>query len=137
MKRFFAFMIAAVALSSCVKVGDTFLRFDGPSEVSAEEQELTYVPKHQVEMSLLDARWEVYDTPPDQVPSSGVNEPTDSDRISGEWFAVYLKDGNVVVELDKNEGYRRKLIIEISETFSKTGITEICIQQEGKNYGEE
>lgn len=88
-------------------------------------------------MSLLDARWEVYDTPPDQVPSSGVNEPTDSDRISGEWFAVYLKDGNVVVELDKNEGYRRKLIIEISETFSKTGITEICIQQEGKNYGEE
>ena len=98
---------------------------------------MTYVPKHQVEMSLLDARWEVYDTPPDQVPSSGVNEPTDSDRISGEWFAVYLKDGNVIVELDKNEGYRRKLIIEISETFSETGITEICIQQEGKVYGEE
>ncbi|MBR5594229.1 MAG: hypothetical protein IKW46_09185 [Bacteroidaceae bacterium] len=137
MKRFFAFVIAAIALSSCVKVGDTFLRFDGPSGVSAEEQELTYVPKHQVEMSLLDARWEVYDTPPDQVPSSGVNEPTDSDRISGEWFTVYLKDGNVLVELDKNEGYRRKLIIEISETFSKTGITEICIQQEGKVYGEE
>lgn len=137
MKRFFAFVIAAIALSSCVKVGDTFLRFDGPSKVSAEEQELTYVPKHQVEMSLLDVRWEVYDTPPDQVPSSGVNEPTDSDRISGEWFTVYLKDGNVVVELDKNEGYRRKLIIEISETFSKTGITEICIQQEGKVYGEE
>ena len=136
MKRFFAFIVAAIALSSCVKVGDTFLRFDDPSEVSAEEQELTYTPKHQVEMSLLDARWEVYDTPPDQVPSSGVNEPTDSDRISGEWFAVYLKDGNVVVELDKNEGYRRKLIIEISETFSETGITEICIQQEGKNYGE-
>ena len=137
MKRIFAFIVAAVALSSCVKVGDTYLRYDGPKEVSAEEQELTYVPKHQVEMSLLDARWEVYDTPPDQVPSSGVNEPTDSDRISGEWFTVYLKDGNVVVELDKNEGYRRKLIIEISETFSKTGITEICIQQEGKNYGEE
>ena len=137
MKRIFAFIVAAVALSSCVKVGDTYLRYDGPKEVSAEEQELTYVPKHQVEMSLLDARWVVYDTPPDQVPSSGVNEPTDSDRISGEWFAVYLKDGNVVVELDKNEGYRRKLIIEISETFSKTGITEICIQQEGKNYGEE
>ena len=137
MKRFFAFIVAAMALSSCVKVGDTFLRFDGPSEVSAEEQELTYVPKQQVEMSLLDARWEVYDTPPDQVPSSGVNEPTDSDRISGEWFVVYLKDGNVVVELDKNEGYRRKLLIEISETFSQTGITEICIQQEGKNYGEE
>ena len=137
MKRIFAFIVAAMALSSCVKVGDTFLRFDGPSEVSAEEQELTYVPKHQVEISLLDARWEVYDTPPDQVPSSGVNEPTDSDRISGEWFTVYWKDGNVVGELDKNEGYRRKLNIEFSETFSKTGITEICIQQEGKNYGEE
>lgn len=131
MKRFFAFVIAAVALSSCIRVGDTFLRFDGPSEVSAEEQELTYVPKYQVEMSLLDARWEVYDTPPDQVPSSGVNEPDDSGVISGEWFTVYLKDGNVVVELDKNEGYRRKLIIEISETFTDTGISEICVQQEG------
>lgn len=123
-------------MSSCIKVGDTYLRFDGPSKVSAEEQVLTYIPKHQVEMSLQDVRWEIYDTPPDQVPSSGVNEPTDSDKISGEWFTVCLKDGNVVVELDKNEGYRRKLIIEISETFTKIGTTEICIQQEGKAYEE-
>ena len=130
MKRFFAFIAAAIALSSCIKVGDTYLRFDGPSKVSAEEQVLTYIPKHQVEMSLQDVRWEIYDAPPDQVPSSGVNEPTDSDKISGEWFTVCLKDGNVVVELDKNEGYRRKLLIEISETFTKIGTTEICIQQE-------
>ncbi|MBE6243798.1 MAG: hypothetical protein E7114_10390 [Bacteroidales bacterium] len=136
MKRFFAFIAAAIALSSCIKVGDTYLRFDGPSKVSAEEQVLTYIPKHQVEMSLQDVRWEIYDTPPDQVPSSGVNEPTDSDKISGEWFTVCLKDGNVVVELDKNEGYRRNLIIEISETFTKIGTTEICIQQEGKAYEE-
>ncbi|MBO5074306.1 MAG: hypothetical protein IKA34_04270 [Bacteroidales bacterium] len=136
MKRFFAFIAAAIALSSCIKVGDTYLRFDGPSKVSAEEQVLTYIPKHQVEMSLQDVRWEIYDTPPDQVPSSGVNEPTDSDKISGEWFTVCLKDGNVVVELDKNEGYRRKLLIEISETFTKIGTTEICIQQEGKAYEE-
>ena len=136
MKRFFAFIVAAIALSSCIKVGDTYLRFDGPSKVSAEEQVLTYIPKHQVEMSLQDVRWEIYDTPPDQVPSSGVNEPTDSDKISGEWFTVCLKDGNVVVELDKNEGYRRNLIIEISETFTKIGTTEICIQQEGKAYEE-
>lgn len=136
MKSFFAFIAAAIALSSCIKVGDTYLRFDGPSKVSAEEQVLTYIPKHQVEMSLQDVRWEIYDTPPDQVPSSGVNEPTDSDKISGEWFTVCLKDGNVVVELDKNEGYRRNLIIEISETFTKIGTTEICIQQEGKAYEE-
>lgn len=136
MKRFFAFIAAAIALSSCIKVGDTYLHFDGPSKVSAEEQVLTYIPKHQVEMSLQDVRWEIYDTPPDQVPSSGVNEPTDSDKISGEWFTVCLKDGNVVVELDKNEGYRRNLIIEISETFTKIGTTEICIQQEGKAYEE-
>lgn len=136
MKRFFAFIAAAIALSSCIKVGDTYLRFDGPSKVSAEEQVLTYIPQHQVEMSLQDVRWEIYDTPPDQVPSSGVNEPTDSDKISGEWFTVCLKDGNVVVELDKNEGYRRKLLIEISETFTKIGTTEICIQQEGKAYEE-
>lgn len=136
MKRFFAFIAAAIALSSCIKVGDTYLRFDGPSKVSAEEQVLTYIPKHQVEMALQDVRWEIYDTPPDQVPSSGVNEPTDSDKISGEWFTVCLKDGNVVVELDKNEGYRRKLLIEISETFTKIGTTEICIQQEGKAYEE-
>ena len=136
MKRFFAFIAAAIALSSCIKVGDTYLRFDGPSKVSAEEQVLTYIPKHQVEMSLQDVRWEIYDTPPDQVPSSGVNEPTDSDKISGEWLTVCLKDGNVVVELDKNEGYRRKLLIEISETFTKIGTTEICIQQEGKAYEE-
>ena len=136
MKRFFAFIAAAIALSSCIKVGDTYLRFDGPSKVSAEEQVLTYIPKHQVEMSLQDVRWEIYDTPPDQVPSSGVNEPTDSDKISGEWFTVCLKDGNVVVELDKNEGYRRKLLIEISETFTKIGTTEICIQQQGKAYEE-
>ena len=136
MKRFFAFIAAAIALSSCIKVGDTYLRFDGPSKVSAEEQVLTYIPKHQVEMSLQDVRWEIYDTPPDQIPSSGVNESTDSDKISGEWFTVCLKDGNVVVELDKNEGYRRKLLIEISETFTKIGTTEICIQQEGKAYEE-
>ena len=136
MKRFFAFIAAAIALSSCIKVGDTYLRFDGPSKVSAEEQVLTYIPKHQVEMSLQDVRWEIYDTPPDQVPSSGVNEPTDSDKISGEWFTVCLKDGNVVVEKKKNEGYRRKLLIEISETFTKIGTTEICIQQEGKAYEE-
>lgn len=136
MKRFFAFIAAAIALISCIKVGDTYLRFDGPSKVSAEEQVLTYIPKHQVEMSLQDVRWEIYDTPPDQVPSSGVNEPTDSDKISGEWFTICLKDGNVVVELDKNEGYRRKLLIEISETFTKIGTTEICIQQEGKAYEE-
>ena len=136
MKRFFAFIAAAIALSSCIKVGDTYLRFDGPSKVSAEEQVLTYIPKHQVEMSLQDVRWEIYDTPPDQIPSSGVNESTDSDKISGEWFTVCLKDGNVVVELDKNEGYRRNLIIEISETFTKIGTTEICIQQEGKAYEE-
>ena len=52
MKRIFAFIVAAIALSSCVKVGDTFLRFDGPSEVSAEEQELTYVPSKSAEMSF-------------------------------------------------------------------------------------
>jgi hypothetical protein len=48
----------------------------------------------------------------------------------------YLKALTPFRQLDKNEGYRRKLIIEISETFTKIGTTEICVQQEGKAYEE-
>lgn len=136
MKRFFAFMIAAVALSSCVKVGDTFLRFDGPSEVSAEEQELTYVPSKQVDMSFEVAHWTVFDVPSDQVPTEGNVEPAGAQEIIGDWFKVYFKDGNVMVDLDANEGYKRQLTVHILDSVSDGGSSQIDVFQEGKEYGE-
>ena len=136
MKRFFAFMIAAIALSSCVKVGDTFLRFDGPSEVSAEEQELTYVPSKQAEMAFELVSWTFYDAPSDQVPTEGTLEATNSKEITGDWFKVYFKDGNVIVELDANEGYKRQLTVHILDSVSDGGSSQIDVCQEGKEYGE-
>jgi hypothetical protein len=137
MKRFFAFVIAAIALSSCVKVGDTFLRFDGPSEVSAEEQELTYVPSKQAEMAFELVSWTFFDAPSDQVPTEGTLEATNSKEITGDWFKVYFKDGNVMVELDANEGYKRQLTVHILDSVSDGGNSQINVCQEGKVYGEE
>ena len=137
MKRIFAFIVAAIALSSCVKVGDTFLRFDGPSEVSAEEQELTYVPSKSAEMSFEVAHWTVFDAPSDQVPTEGNVEPTSAQEITGDWFKVYFKDGNVMVELDANEGYKRQLTVHILDSVSDGGSSQIDVCQEGKVYGEE
>ena len=137
MKRFFAFVIAAIALSSCVKVGDTFLRFDGPSEVSAEEQELTYVPSKQAEMAFELVTWTFFDAPSDQVPTEGTLEATNSKEITGDWFKVYFKDGNVMVELDANEGYKRQLTVHILDSVSDGGNSQINVCQEGKVYGEE
>lgn len=137
MKRIFAFIVAAMALSSCVKVGDTFLRFDGPSEVSAEEQELTYVPSKQAEMAFEVAHWTVFDAPSDQVPTEGNVEPTSAQEITGDWFKVYFKDGNVMVELDANEGYKRQLTVHILDSVSDGGNSQINVCQEGKVYGEE
>ena len=137
MKRFFAFMIAAIALSSCVKVGDTFLRFDGPSEVSAEEQELTYTPSKSAEMSFELVSWTFFDAPSDQVPTEGTLEATNSKEITGDWFKVYFKDGNVMVELDANNGYKRELIVYISDSVSTSGSSQFSVTQDGKVYGEE
>ena len=137
MKRIFAFIVAAMALSSCVKVGDTFLRFDGPSEVSAEEQELTYVPSKQAEMAFELVSWTFFDAPSDQVPTEGTLEATNSKEITGDWFKVYFKDGNVMVELDANEGYKRQLTVHILDSVSDGGNSQINVCQEGKVYGEE
>ena len=137
MKRIFAFIVAAMALSSCVKVGDTFLRFDGPKEVNAEEQELTYVPSKQAEMAFEVAHWTVFDAPSDQVPTEGNVEPTSAQEITGDWFKVYFKDGNVIVELDANEGYKRQLTVHILDSVSDGGSSQIDVFQEGKVYGEE
>lgn len=136
MKRIFAFIVAAMALSSCVKVGDTFLRFDGPSEVSAEEQELTYVPSKQAEMAFELVSWTFFDAPSDQVPTEGTLEATNSKEITGDWFKVYFKDGNVMVELDANEGYKRQLTVHILDSVSDGGSSQIDVCQEGKEYGE-
>lgn len=136
MKRIFAFIVAAMALSSCVKVGDTFLRFDGPSEVSAEEQELTYVPSKQAEMAFELVSWTFFDAPSDQVPTEGTLEATNSKEITGDWFKVYFKDGNVMVELDANEGYKRQLTVHILDSVSDGGSSQIDVFQEGKEYGE-
>ena len=84
MKRFFAFIVAAIVLSSCIKVGDTYLRYDGPKEVSAEEQELTYVPSRQAEMSFEVAHWTVFDAPSDQLPTEGNVEPASAQEITGD-----------------------------------------------------
>lgn len=132
MKRIFAFIVAAIALSSCVKVGDTFLRFDGPSEVSAEEQELTYVPSKQAEMAFELVSWTFFDAPSDQVPTEGTLEATNSKEITGDWFKVYFKEGNVMVELDANEGYKRQLTVHILDSVSDGGSSQIDIWQEGK-----
>ena len=137
MKRIFAFIVAAMALSSCVKVGDTFLRFDGPSEVSADEQELTYVPSKQADMSFEVAHWTVFDVPSDQVPTEGNVEPAGAQEIIGDWFKVYFKDGNVMVELDANEGYKRQLTVYISDSVSTSGSSQFSVTQDGKVYGEE
>ena len=137
MKRFFAFIVAAIALSSCVKVGDTYLRYDGPKEVSAEEQELTYVPSKQAEMAFEVAHWTVFDAPSDQVPTEGNVEPTSAQEITGDWFKVYFKDGNVMVELDANNGYKRELIVYISDSVSTSGSSQFSVTQDGKVYGEE
>ena len=137
MKRIFAFIVAAMALSSCVKVGDTFLRFDGPSEVSAEEQELTYVPSKQAEMAFELVTWTFFDAPSDQVPTEGTLEATNSKEITGDWFKVYFKDGNVMVELDANEGYKRQLTVHILDSVSDGGNSQINVCQEGEVYGEE
>lgn len=137
MKRFFAFIVAAIVLSSCIKVGNTYLRYDGPKEVSAEEQELTYVPSRQAEMSFEVAHWTVFDAPSDQLPTEGNVEPASAQEITGDWFKVYFKDGNVIVELDANEGYKRQLTVHILDSFSDGGSSQINICQEGKVYGEE
>ena len=137
MKRIFAFMIAAIALSSCVKVGDTYLRYDGPKEVSAEEQELTYVPSKQAEMTFEVAHWTVFDAPSDQLPTEGNVEPAGAQEIIGDWFKVYFKDGNVMVELDANEGYKRQLTVHILDSVSDGGSSQFSVTQDGKVYGEE
>jgi hypothetical protein len=137
MKRIFAFIVAAMALSSCVKVGDTFLRFDGPKEVSAEEQELTYVPSKQAEMAFEVAHWTVFDAPSDQLPTEGNVEPAGAQEIIGDWFKVYFKDGNVIVELDANEGYKRELTVYIFDSVSTSGTSQFSVAQDGKVYGEE
>lgn len=136
MKRIFAFIVAAMALSSCVKVGDTFLRFDGPKEVSAEEQELTYVPSKQAEMAFELVSWAIYDAPSDQVPTEGTLEATDSKEVAGDWFKVYFKDGNVMVELNANEGYKRELTVYISDSVSTSGSSQFSVTQDGKVYGD-
>ena len=136
MKRFFAFIVAAIALSSCVKVGDTYLRYDGPKEVSAEEQELTYTPSKAAEMSLDLVSWAIYDAPSDQVPTEGTLEATNSNEITGDWFKVYFKDGNVMVELDANNGYKRELIVYISDSVSTSGSSQFSVTQDGKVYGD-
>ena len=137
MKRIFAFIVAAIALSSCVKVGDTYLRYDGPKEVSAEEQELTYAPSKSAEMSLDLVSWAIYDAPSDQVPTEGTMEATDRTEITGDWFKVYFKDGNVMVELNANEGYKRELTVYISDSVSTSGSSQFSVTQDGKVYGEE
>ncbi len=137
MKRFFAFIVAAIVLSSCIKVGDTYLRYDGPKEVSAEEQELTYVPSRQAEMSFEVAHWTVFDAPSDQLPTEGNVEPASAQEITGDWFKVYFKDGNVIVELDANEGYKRQLTVHILDSVSDGGSSQFSVTQEGKVYGEE
>ena len=137
MKRIFAFIVAAIALSSCVKVGDTYLRYDGPKEVSAEEQELTYVPSKQAEMAFEVAHWTVFDAPSDQVPTEGNVEPTSAQEITGDWFKVYFKDGNVMVELDANEGYKRQLTVHILDSISDGGNSQSNVCQAGKVCGEE
>ena len=137
MKRFFAFIVAAIVLSSCIKVGDTYLRYDGPKEVSAEEQELTYVPSRQAEMSFEVAHWTVFDAPSDQLPTEGNVEPDSAQEITGDWFKVYFKDGNVIVELDANEGYKRQLTVHILDSVSDGGSSQFSVTQEGKVYGEE
>ena len=136
MKRFFAFIVAAIALSSCVKVGDTYLRYDGPKEVSAEEQELTYVPSKQADMSFEVAHWTVFDAPSDQVPTEGNVESTGGQEITGDWFKVYFKDGNVMVELDANEGYKRQLTVHILDSVSDGGSSQFSVTQDGKVYGD-
>lgn len=137
MKRIFAFIVAAIVLSSCIKVGDTYLRFDGPKEVSAEEQVLTYVPSRQAEMSFEVAHWTVFDAPSDQLPTEGNVEPASAQEITGDWFKVYFKDGNVIVELDANEGYKRQLTVHILDSVSDGGSSQFSVTQEGKVYGEE
>ena len=137
MKRFFAFIVAAIVLSSCIKVGDTYLRYDGPKEVSAEEQELTYVPSRQAEMSFEVAHWTVFDAPSDQLPTEGNVEPASAQEITGDWFKVYFKDGNVIVELGANEGYKRQLTVHILDSVSDGGSSQFSVTQEGKVYGEE
>ena len=137
MKRFFAFIVAAIVLSSCIKVGDTYLRYDGPKEVSAEEQELTYVPSRLAEMSFEVAHWTVFDAPSDQLPTEGNVEPASAQEITGDWFKVYFKDGNVIVELDANEGYKRQLTVHILDSVSDGGSSQFSVTQEGKVYGEE
>ena len=137
MKRIFAFIVAAMALSSCVKVGDTYLRYDGPKEVSAEEQELTYVPSKQAEMTFEVAHWTVFDAPSDQLPTEGNVEPAGAQEIIGDWFKVYFKDGNVMVELDANEGYKRQLTVHILDSVSDGGSSQFSVTQDGKVYGEE
>lgn len=137
MKRIFAFIVAAIVLSSCVKVGDTYLRYDGPKEVSAEEQVLTYVPSRQAEMSFEVAHWTVFDAPSNQLPTEGNVEPASAQEITGDWFKVYFKDGNVIVELDANEGYKRQLTVHILDSVSDGGSSQFSVTQEGKVYGEE
>ena len=49
---------------------------------------------------------------------------------------MYFKDGNVVVELDANEGYKRQLTVHILDSVSDGGSSQIDVCQEGKEYGE-
>lgn len=83
--------------------------------------------------------WAIYDAPSNQVPTEGTLEATDRKEITGDWFKVYFKDGNVMVELNANEGYRRELTVYISDSvsISTSGSSQFSVTQDGKVYGEE
>ena len=88
-------------------------------------------------MSFEVAHWTVFDAPSDQLPTEGNVEPASAQEITGDWFKVYFKDGNVIVELDANEGYKRQLTVHILDSFSDGGSSQFSVTQEGKVYGEE
>jgi hypothetical protein len=48
-----------------------------------------------------------------------------------------IPSGNVMVELDANEGYKRQLTVHILDSVSDGGNSQINVCQEGKVYGEE
>ena len=93
--------------------------------------------KKQAEMTFELVSWTFFDAPSDQVPTEGTLEATNSKEITGDWFKVYFKDGNVMVELDANNGYKRELIEYISDSVSTSGSSQFSVTQDGKVYGEE
>lgn len=42
-----------------------------------------------------------------------------------------------MVELDANNGYKRELIVYISDSVSTSGSSQLNVTQDGKVYGEE